>query len=92
MRIAENWDLGQVSPSNTTGKSGEEREEQREEHFFLEERGHWEGLCQTRKPLEQTGCSTCSGFSLAELWLSLIGRGVAVSHWLGCDHPSLAGL
>ena len=37
--ITENYDLGQVSPRKTTGKSEEEREEQREERSFLEEKG-----------------------------------------------------
>ena len=39
---------------------------------FCTDKGKWEGLVQTRSLLEETGSSKYSGFSLAELFQSLI--------------------
>ena len=55
-------------------------------YSFLEERGHWEGLCKQEVPWSKLGGG---GFYVQGL---LIGWAMTISHWVIHDCLSLAGL
>lgn len=49
----------------------------KERTIILQRKGEFGGSFHNIEPLEETGNSKCSGFSLSGLWLSLIGRAIA---------------
>lgn len=49
----------------------------KERTIILQRKGEFGRSFHNTKPLEETGNSKCSGFSLAGLWLSLIGWAIA---------------